>query len=143
MYLQYFKLKEFPFLPSPDSRFLFLADQVNETLQKCLYMITNRIGPVYTAGPIGTGKTTLSERLQQQLEQETATQAAAVGVAASNQRRYVVTYLVVPPQLTVNSLLRSFLAEFKVKTDRSYSRSLEYFTPVSYTHLTLPTKRIV
>lgn len=128
MYLQYFKLKEFPFLPSPDSRFLFLADQVNETLQKCLYMITNRIGPVYAAGPIGTGKTTLSERLQQQLEQEAATQAAAVGVAASDQRRYVVTYLVVPPQLTVNSLLRSFLAEFKVKTDRSYSRSLEYFT---------------
>ena len=36
MYLEYFKLKEFPFLSSPDSRFLYLADQVNETFQKCL-----------------------------------------------------------------------------------------------------------
>src|SRR5215218_3376298 len=70
MYLEYFKLKEFPFLSSPDSRFLYLADQVNETFQKCLYMLSNRIGPVYTSGPIGAGKTTLSSRLQQQLEQE-------------------------------------------------------------------------
>lgn len=126
MYLEYFKLKEFPFLPSPDSRFLFLADQVNETLQKCLYMITNRIGPIYAAGPIGTGKTTLSSRLQQQLEQEAVTQGGSK--TTQDQRSYVVTYFVVPPQLTVNSFLRSILNEFKVKTDRSYSRSLDYFT---------------
>jgi general secretion pathway protein A len=121
MYLEYFKLKEFPFLPSPDSRFLFLADQVNETLQKCLYMITNRIGPVYAAGPIGAGKTTLSDRLTQQLEHQRVEKQ-------DEQQRYIVTYFVVPPQLTVNSLLRSILNEFKVKTDRSYSQSLEYFT---------------
>jgi len=127
MYLDYFKLKEFPFLPSPDSRFLFLADQVNETLQKCLYMITNRIGPVYTAGPIGTGKTTLAERLQQQLEQEAFTHASS-GESLDTVKRYVVTYLIVPPRLTVNSLLRSILDEFKVKTDRSYAKSLESFT---------------
>ena len=90
MYLEYFKLKEFPFLSSPDSRFLYLADQVNETFQKCLYMLSNRIGPVYTSGPIGAGKTTLSSRLQQQLEQE--------------KQKYIVSYLVIPPQLTVNSL---------------------------------------
>lgn len=112
MYLEYFKLKEFPFLSSPDSRFLYLADQVNETLQKCLYMISNRIGPVYTAGPIGSGKTTLSSRLQQQLEQDS--------------KKYIVSYLVIPPQLTVNSLLRMMIEEFGFKTDRAYSRSLEY-----------------
>jgi len=112
MYLEHFALKEFPFLSSPDSRFLYLADQVNETLQKCLYMISNKIGPVYTSGPIGAGKTTLSSRLQQQLEQDTG--------------KYLVSYLVVPPQLTVNSLLRMIMEEFGVKTDRAYSRSLEY-----------------
>jgi general secretion pathway protein A len=112
MYLEYFQLKEFPFLSSPDSRFLYLADQVNETLQKCVYMISNRVGPVYTAGPIGAGKTTLSSRLQQQLEQE--------------QKKYVVSYLVIPPRLTVNSLLRMIIEEFGFKTDRSYARSLEY-----------------
>jgi general secretion pathway protein A len=95
MYLAYFKLKEFPFLSSPDSRFLYLADQVNETFQKCLYMLSNRIGPVYASGPIGAGKTTLSSRLQQQLEQE--------------KQKYIVSYLVIPPQLTVNSLLRMIL----------------------------------
>ncbi len=112
MYLEYFKLKEFPFLSSPDSRFLYLADQVNETLQKCMYMVSNKIGPVYTAGPIGSGKTTLSSRLQQQLEQEA--------------KKYIVSYLVIPPQLTVNSLLRMIMEEFDVKTDRAYARSLEY-----------------
>ena len=112
MYLEYFQLKEFPFLSSPDSRFLYLADQVNETFQKCLYMLSNRIGPVYASGPIGAGKTTLSSRLQQQLEQE--------------KKKYIVSYLVIPPQLTVNSLLRMIIEEFGFKTDRSYARSLEY-----------------
>ena len=126
MYLEYFRLKEFPFLPSPDSRFLFLADQVNETLQKCLYMIDNRIGPVYAAGPIGTGKTTLSSRLQQQLDLEALIDPAANQDAAKSKKRYNVRYLIIPPQLTVNALLRMILEEFKVKTDRSYSKSLEY-----------------
>jgi type II secretory pathway predicted ATPase ExeA len=112
MYLEYFQLKEFPFLSSPDSRFLYLADQVNETFQKCLYMLSNRIGPVYASGPIGAGKTTLSSRLQQQLEHE--------------RKKYIVSYLVIPPQLTVNSLLRMIIEEFGFKTDRSYARSLEY-----------------
>src|SRR5229473_735313 len=112
MYLVHFKLKEFPFLPSPDSRFLYLSDQVNETLQKCLYMISNKIGPVYTAGPIGAGKTTLSNHLQQQLQ--------------NDEGKYIVAYLVIPPQLTVNSLLRMIMDEFGVKTDRAYSTSLQY-----------------
>jgi general secretion pathway protein A len=127
MYLEHFKLKEFPYLPSPDARFLFLADQVNETLQKCLYMISNRIGPVYTTAPIGAGKTTLAERLQQQLEKEGLTQDSSGGMEG-DRKRYVVTYVVIPPKLTVNSLLRLVLSEFKVKTDRSYATSLEYFT---------------
>lgn len=115
MYLEYFKLKELPFLSSPDSRFLYLADQVNETLQKCIYMISNRIGPIYAAGPIGTGKTTLSNRLAQQLDQ----------VFEEKKKHYIVTYIIIPPQLTVNSFLRIILDEFGVKTDRSYAKSLE------------------
>src|SRR5581483_12407997 len=31
MYVEYFALKEFPFLSSPDARYLYLSDQVNET----------------------------------------------------------------------------------------------------------------
>jgi general secretion pathway protein A len=113
MYLDHFKLKEFPFRSSPDARFLYLTDQVNETLQKCLYMIEHRVGPLYVYGPIGTGKTTLSQRLHQQLSQQPD--------------RYTVTELVIPPQLSVNALLRLMMAEFGVKTARSYSGSLQLF----------------
>src|SRR5579885_2730274 len=113
MYLQHFGLKEFPFRSSPDSRFLYLSDQVNETLQKCLYMIESRIGPLYVSGPIGTGKTTRASRLQSQLEQQ--------GEA------YTVAYLVVPPNLSPNALLRTVMDEFGVKTARSYRESLTNF----------------
>src|SRR5215210_8075594 len=110
MYLQHFGLKELPFVASPDSRYLYLSDQVNETLQKCLYMIANRIGPLYTYGPIGTGKTTLARRLHEQLEQ--------------SPDRYAVVTLVVPPQLRLTALLKGNMDEFAVKTERSYDASL-------------------
>ena len=113
MYLEHFQLKEHPFRSSPDARFLYLSDQVNETLQKCLYMIEDRVGPLYVYGPIGTGKTTLAQRLDQQLRQQPD--------------RYAVAYLVIPPQLSVNALLRLVMAEFDVKTARSYAGSLQLF----------------
>jgi len=111
MYLEHFQLKEFPFLSSPDSRFLYLSDQVNETLQKCLYLISNRIGPLFCAGPIGAGKTTLAKRLHQQLENDAGT--------------YLVSYLVIPPKITINALLRMMMDEFGVKTERSYDGCLK------------------
>lgn len=111
MYIEFFGLKELPFLASPDSRFLYLTDQVNETLQKCMYMINDRIGPIYVYGPIGTGKTTLASRVQQQLERET--------------KRYRVAYLLVPPSLTLMAFLRAIMDEFEIKTARSYMDSLK------------------
>src|ERR687893_1067068 len=113
MYLDHFALKELPFVSSPDSRYLYLSDQVTETLQKCLYMISNRIGPLYIYGPIGTGKTTLARRLHEQLEQ--------------SPDRYVVVTLVVPPQLRLTAMLKAIMDEFHVKTERSYDASLTSF----------------
>ena len=110
MYLEHFSLKELPFLSSPDARFLYMSDQVNETLQKCLYMIANRIGPLYVYGPIGTGKTTLAKRLHQTLDQDAD--------------RYVVVSLVLPPQLRCNALLRLIMDDFSIKMERSYAASL-------------------
>jgi general secretion pathway protein A len=110
MYIEYFGLKEFPFISGPDARFLYLSDQVNEVLQKCLYVIDSRIGPLYVYGPIGTGKTTLANRLLQQLQQS---------------ERYRVAYLVIPPQLSsANTLLRAVMDELDAKTQRSYAGSL-------------------
>jgi general secretion pathway protein A len=111
MYLEHYKLKELPFLPSPDSRFLYLSDQVSETLQKCIYIISNRIGPLYCAGPIGTGKTTLAKRLYQQLEAE--------------EGKYLLAYMVIPPKMTLNSFLRLLMDEFGIKRERSYEAGLK------------------
>src|SRR5262245_33469520 len=98
MYLEHYKLKELPFLLSSDSCFLYLSAQVSETLQKCIYIISNRIGPLYCAGPIGTGKTTLAKRLSQQLE--------------TGQGKYLLAYLVIPPKMTLNGFLRLLMDEF-------------------------------
>jgi general secretion pathway protein A len=114
MYVEYYALKEFPFLSSPDARYLYLSDQVNETLQKCLYMVSQRIGPLYVYGPIGTGKTTLAKRLLDQLGQQ------------ANQ--FTVAFYVVPPQYRLNAFLRKVMDEFGVKTARSYDGSLSAFT---------------
>jgi type II secretory pathway predicted ATPase ExeA len=113
MYLDYFKLKELPFLASPDVRFLYLTNQVEESLQKCLYMITNKIGPLYVFGPYGAGKTSLATRLRQQLEQDP--------------ERYIVSFLIAPPPPSPsnNALLRMMMEEFDIKTDRSYNGNLK------------------
>src|SRR5947209_19475522 len=110
-YISHFKLKEEPFRNSPDARFLYLSEQVNETLQQCLYMIDNAVGPLYIYGPIGTGKTTLANRLQQQLEQQGG--------------QYNVSYLLVPPQTSLNALLRLIMDEFKIPFARSYTAGLQ------------------
>ena len=68
MYEAYFHLKERPFSISPDPRFFYLTAQHKEALTNCQYMITNRVGPVYVHGDVGTGKTTIARRLYQQLE---------------------------------------------------------------------------
>src|SRR5438045_8133578 len=67
MYEAYFNLKERPFSISPDPRFFYLTSQHKEALTNCQYMITNRVGPVYVHGDVGTGKTTIARRLFQQL----------------------------------------------------------------------------
>src|SRR5215216_8146513 len=66
MYEAYFNLKERPFSISPDPRFFYLTAQHREALTNCQYMITNRVGPVYVHGDVGTGKTTIARRLYQQ-----------------------------------------------------------------------------
>jgi general secretion pathway protein A len=76
-------------------------------------MVTHRVGPVYATGPIGTGKTTLSRRLQEQLEQQP--------------EQYRIASLIIPPKLSVNALLRMMMDEFGVKTERSYDGCLKNF----------------
>jgi general secretion pathway protein A len=112
MYEAYFKLKERPFSISPDPRFFYLTTQHKEALTNCQYMITNRVGPVYVHGDVGTGKTTIARRLYQQLHDDP---------------KYIIAMIISPNLKSSNALLRLIMKEFNVKTDKKYDNSLTLF----------------
>jgi general secretion pathway protein A len=112
MYEAYFNLKERPFSISPDPRFFYLTTQHKEALTNCQYMITNRVGPVYVHGDVGTGKTTIARRLFQQLFDDPT---------------YIVAMIISPNLKSSNALLRLIMKEFNVKTDKKYENSLTLF----------------
>ena len=112
MYEAYFNLKERPFSISPDPRFFYLTAQHKEALTNCQYMITNRVGPVYVHGDVGTGKTTIARRLYQQLLDDP---------------QYIPAMIISPNLKSSNALLRLVMKEFNVKTDKKYENSLTLF----------------
>jgi general secretion pathway protein A len=112
MYESYFNLKERPFSISPDPRFFYLTAQHKEALTNCQYMITNRVGPVYVHGDVGTGKTTIARRLYQQLLDDPT---------------YILAMIISPNLKSSNALLRLIMKEFNVKTDKKYENSLTLF----------------
>ena len=63
MYKSFFGLKENPFNVNPDPRFLFLTKQIEESLTGLMYGIQTRKGFITLTGEVGTGKTTLVNRL--------------------------------------------------------------------------------
>jgi general secretion pathway protein A len=74
MYKHFFGLRESPFNVNPDPRFLFLTPQTQEALDELTYGIQTRKGLVLLTGEVGTGKTTLLNRLLDWLrEQQTPT----------------------------------------------------------------------
>ena len=110
--IHYFGLKEHPFISNPDPRFLYFSSQVKEALAKCEFMARDRIGPIYMYGPIGSGKTSLVRRLRENL---------------SLDERYNVKLLISPNLKSSNAFLRLILETFDVKTERSYTASLNNF----------------
>jgi general secretion pathway protein A len=75
MYKGFYGLKENPFNVSPDPRYLFLTQQIEETLSSLMYGIQTRKGIITLTGEVGTGKTTLINRLLDGLR-ERATKTA-------------------------------------------------------------------
>jgi len=63
MYKSFYGLKENPFNVNPDPRFLFLTKQIEEALTGLMYGIQTRKGFITLTGEVGTGKTTLVNRL--------------------------------------------------------------------------------
>jgi general secretion pathway protein A len=63
MYQRFFGLRESPFNVNPDPRYLFLTRHIQEALAGLTYGIQNRKGFILLTGEVGTGKTTLLNRL--------------------------------------------------------------------------------
>jgi len=76
MYKGYFGLKESPFSIAPNPQFLFMSDRHKEALAHLSYGLGETGGFALLTGEVGTGKTTISRRLMEQLPENT--QAACI-----------------------------------------------------------------
>jgi general secretion pathway protein A len=108
MYKSFFGLKESPFNVNPDPRYLFFTKQIEETLTGLMYGIQTRKGFITLTGEVGTGKTTLINRLLDWLRQRRAR-----------------TAFLFNSRMNTNQLFDFILAEFEIACDsKSKSQQL-------------------
>jgi len=69
MYKNFFGLRVAPFSVSPDPRFLCMTESVRQALASLSYGIYNRKGILLLTGEVGTGKTTVINKLMEWLHQ--------------------------------------------------------------------------
>jgi general secretion pathway protein A len=70
MYKGFFGLKDNPFNVNPDPRFLYFTKEIEEAFSGLKYGVQNRKGFITLTGEVGTGKTTLVNRLLDWLHEE-------------------------------------------------------------------------
>jgi general secretion pathway protein A len=97
MYRKFFNLREDPFKVNPDPRYLFFTPSAREALAGLAYGIENRKGIVLLTGEVGTGKTTLLNKLLDWLHQ-----------------RQAATAFIFNTQLSASELLDCLMADFGV-----------------------------
>ena len=64
MYKHFFELRKYPFNVNSNPRYLFLTSQTQETSDELTYEVQARKGLILLTGEVGTGKTTLINRLR-------------------------------------------------------------------------------
>ena len=108
MYKSFFGLKDNPFNVNPDPRYLFLTKEIEEALSGLMYGLQNRKGFITLTGEVGTGKTTLVNRLLEWLQQ-----------------RKVRTAFLFNSRMNTNQMFDFILAEFGISCEsRSKSQQL-------------------
>ena len=108
MYKSFYGLKENPFNVNPDPHFLFLTKEIEEALTGLMYGIQTRKGFITLTGEVGTGKTTLINRLLDWLRQ-----------------RKTRTAFLFNSRMNSNQLFDFILAEFDIPCDsKSKSQQL-------------------
>lgn len=70
MYTRFFGLRDNPFNANPDPRYLFMTRDMQEAFACLTYGIQSRKGFVLLTGEVGTGKTTLLNKLMHWLHQQ-------------------------------------------------------------------------
>ena len=97
MYKKFFGLKESPFNVNPDPRYLYLTPSTQEALACLTYGIETRKGFILLTGEVGTGKTTLINKLLEWLHKER-----------------VFTAFVFNPRLSVSQFFDFIMADFGI-----------------------------
>ncbi|MEJ2180623.1 MAG: AAA family ATPase [Gammaproteobacteria bacterium] len=104
MYDNHFGLKETPFTIAPDPRFLYMSERHREALAHLVYGFETDGGFVLLSGEVGTGKTTISRCLLEQLPDNSS------------------VAMVLNPKLSAQELLATICDELHIeypKTDAS------------------------
>lgn len=68
MYEAYWKLKERPFVNTPDPRFLYYSQEHEEALSRLTYAVEENMGGCMLTGVFGCGKTLLNQTLRDNLD---------------------------------------------------------------------------
>jgi len=109
MYKEFFGLRANPFNVNPDPRYLFLTRHTEEALACLTYGIQSRKGFVLLTGEVGTGKTTLINKLMEWLRMQ-----------------QVATAFVFNPRMDVLQLLEYMMGDFGISCDaKSKSQMLQ------------------
>jgi len=108
MYKKFFGLKESPFNVNPDPRFLYLTSHIQEALACLIYGIQTRKGFVLLTGEVGTGKTTVLNKVLEWCSQES-----------------IATAFLFNPRLTEAEFFDFMMADFGITPDSTMkSRTL-------------------
>lgn len=117
MYLNYFGLSDNPFSIAPNPDYLYMSPRHKEALAHLIFGLRESGGFVMLTGEVGTGKTTVSRKLMQQLPSNT--QVA----------------MILNPTLSAIELLATICDELKIRYLKKQA-SLKYFTDKILTKLT-------
>jgi general secretion pathway protein A len=96
MYLNYFGLAEAPFSIAPAPRYLYMSQRHQDALAHLLYGVNGEGGFVLLTGEVGTGKTTISRCLLEQIPE------------------FCDVAYIFNPKLTVEELLSTICVEFGI-----------------------------